>query len=104
MTDEKLAELAQQIHMAFETSEGSASENRAWAALTTLVDDDKRQRTENAALRRIAQTVVDKFNPPFTCDPCPWCSADQDYEPHAPDCIITELRTLTGAQNETPPS
>jgi len=53
-------------------------------------------RAENARLREIAEAVVDKFNPPFTCDPCPWCYADQDYEPHAPDCIITELRKLTG--------
>jgi Transposase IS116/IS110/IS902 family len=69
------------------------------ALLRAAVGEDPRKGAPAGltdALREITQAVVDKFNPPCTCDPCPWCYADQDYEPHASDCIITELRKLTG--------
>jgi uncharacterized protein YhaN len=53
-------------------------------------------RADNAALREIAEALEEKFTATATgtCDPCPWCYADQDYEPHERDCPVTKARAL----------
>jgi hypothetical protein len=69
MTDEELAWLEQTIHQAFETGEGSASENRADAALFTLIADYKLLRGEleyrrkkEAQLGQIVEAVAGLYD------------------------------------------
>jgi hypothetical protein len=61
-----------------------------------LLAEVGRLQADNAALREIAEALEEKFvaTATGTCDPCPWCYADQDYEPHKQDCPVTKARVL----------
>lgn len=61
-----------------------------------LLAEVDRLQADNAALREIAEALEAKYTATATgtCDPCPWCYADQDYEPHQENCPVSKARDL----------
>lgn len=73
----------------------------AWQKHLALTDANEvgHLRAENATLREIVnEKFLYPFEPPITCDPCPWCHCAQDYDQHTVDCPVTKARALLVAR------